>query len=80
VYEGESSVARQENALGQLRDLAGLTFVEDNQKNYELVAGTSKQLSAVRAKGLIGRRLQADGKALEDLLASQDRITAELAK
>jgi lipopolysaccharide export system protein LptC len=78
--EKELSVARQENALAQLRDLAGLAFVQAGQKNYGLAAGTSKQFFsrtrevANQAPDLIGR------KALEDLLASQDKITAELAK
>ena len=32
--ENDLSVARQENALAQLRDLAGLAFVQASQKNY----------------------------------------------
>ena len=78
--ENDLSVARQENALAQLRDLAGLAFVQASQKNYGLAAGTSKQFFS-RTRELANRAPNANGRrALEDLLASQDRITAELAK
>jgi len=78
--ENALSVARQENALAQLRDLADLAFIQANQKNYGLAAGTSKPFFS-RARDVANRAPDANGrKALEDLLASQDKITAELAK
>lgn len=78
--ENDLSVARQENALAQLRDLAGLVFVQASQKNYGLAAGTSKQFFS-RTREVANRAPDANRrKALEDLLASQDKITAELAK
>lgn len=78
--ENDLSVARQENALAQLRDLAGLVFVQASQKNYGLAAGTSKQFFS-RTREVANRAPDANKrKALEDLLASQDKITAELAK
>lgn len=78
--ENDLSVARQENALAQLRDLAGLAFVQASQKNYGLAAGTSKQFFS-RTREVANRAPDANGrKALEDLLASQDKITTELAK
>jgi hypothetical protein len=78
--ENDLSVARQENALAQLRDLAGLVFVQASQKNYGLAAGTSKQFFS-RTREAANRAPNANRrKALEDLLASQDKITAELAK
>ena len=78
--ENDLSVARQENALAQLRDLAGLAFVQASQKNYGLAAGTSKQFFS-RTREVANRAPDANGrKALEDLLVSQDKITAELAK
>jgi hypothetical protein len=78
--ENELSTARQENALAQLRDLAGLAFVQASQKNYGLAAGTSQQFFS-RTREVANRAPDANGrKALEDLLASQDKITAELAK
>jgi hypothetical protein len=78
--ENDLSVARQENALAQLRDLAGLAFVQASQKNYGLAAGTSKQFFS-RTREAANLAPDANRrKALEDLLASQDKITAELAK
>ena len=78
--ENDLSVARQENALAQLHDLAALTFVQASQKNYGLAAGTSTQFFS-RTREVANRAPDANArKALEDLLASQDKITAELAK
>ena len=78
--ENDLSIARQENALAQLRDLAGLAFVQASQKNYGLAAGTSQQFFSL-TREVAHRAPDANRrKALEDLLASQDRITAELAK
>ncbi len=78
--ENDLSVARQENALAQLRDLAGLVFVQASQKNYGLAAGTSNQFFS-RTREVANRAPDANRrKALENLLASQDKITAELAK
>ncbi len=78
--ENDLSVARRENAVAQLRDLAGLAFVQASQKNYGLAAGTSQQFYS-RTREAANQTPDASGrKALEDLLASQDRIAAELAK
>ena len=78
--ENDLSVARQENALAQLSDLAGLAFVQASQENYGLATGTSKQFFS-RTREVANRAPDASGrKALEDLLAFQDKITAELAK
>lgn len=78
--ENDLSAAKQENSLGQLRDLAALTFVQASQKNYGLAAATSTQFFS-RARQMADRAPDANRRqALEDLLASQDKITAELAK
>jgi hypothetical protein len=78
--EDDLSVAKQEKALAQLRDLAALAFVQANQKNYGLAAGTSKQFFT-HTREAANQAPDANGrKALENLLASQDKITAELAK
>jgi hypothetical protein len=78
--ENDLSAAKQENALAQLRDLAGLAFLQASQKNYGLAAGTSQQFFS-RTREVANRAPDINGrKALEDLLASQDKITAELAK
>jgi hypothetical protein len=78
--ENDLSAATQENALAELRDLAGLAFVETSEKNYGLAAATSNQFFA-RTREIANRAPDANGrKALEDLLASQDKIAVALAK
>ena len=78
--EQDLSVATRENALAQLRDLAGLAFVQASQKNYGLAAGTSQQFFS-RTREAASQTPDPNGRnAFEQLLASQDRITAELAK
>jgi hypothetical protein len=78
--ESELSVARQENTLAGLRDLAALALVQASQKNYGLAAGTSKQFFS-RTREVANQAPDASGrKALEDLLTAQEKITAELAK
>jgi hypothetical protein len=78
--ENDLSAATQENALAELRDLAGLAFVQTSEKNYGLAAATSKQFFA-RTREIANWAPDANGrKALEDLLASQEKIGAELAK
>jgi hypothetical protein len=78
--ENDLSVAKQENVVAQLRDLAGLAFVQASQKNYGLAAETSKQFfSRTREAATLAPDANRR-KALQDLLASQDKIIAELAK
>jgi hypothetical protein len=78
--EKDLSTARQEDDLADLRDLAGLAFIQTSQKNYGLAVATSKQFFT-RTREIANRVPDANGrKALEDLLAYQDKITAEVAK
>ncbi len=78
--EGELRAARQASAGAELRDLAGLAYVQASQKNYGLAAGTSGRFFN-RAREAAGQSANASGrKALEEILSSRDRITAELAK
>jgi hypothetical protein len=78
--ENDLSLARQENALAELRDLAGLAFVQTSQKNYGLAAASSNRFFA-RTREIANQLPDANQrKALQDLLASQDKIAAELAK
>jgi hypothetical protein len=78
--EKELSEAKQENSLGQLRDLAGLAYLQASQKDYGLAAGTSSrffdstQAAANQAPDSSAR------KSLEDLLSFRDKITTGLAK
>ena len=72
--ESEVAQMRQRVADAELRDLAGLAYLQASQKNYGLAAET-----AARFFGRV-REVGAGRKAVEDLAAARDRITAELAK
>jgi hypothetical protein len=72
--------ARQENSMGQLRDLAAQAYFQAIQKNYGLAAGTSSRFfnRVPEVAGQMtdpGRR-----KSIEDLVSFRDKITAGLAK
>jgi hypothetical protein len=72
--------SRQTIAGGQLRDLIGLAYIQVNQRNYGLAAGTCSQFFS-RAREMANQSQDVTSrKALEDLLALQDRVTAELVK
>ncbi len=78
--ESELRQTQQENAGAQLRDLIGLAYVQANQKNFGLAAETSSRFFG-RAREMAGQAQDATNrKALEDLLALRDKVTAELAK
>jgi len=78
--DNELRQARQGNASAELRDLAALAYVQANAKNYGLAAATTTRFfNRVREVA----NLTADPnykKALENLLVSRDKVTAELAK
>jgi len=60
--------------------LIGLAYVQANQKNFGLCAETTSRFFS-RVRELANQTPDASSrKALEDLLALRDRITAELAK
>lgn len=78
--DGELHALQQANANAELRDLAGLSYVQASQKNYGLAAATSTRFFN-RARELAD--LAADPparKAMEDLMPPRDKIAAELAK
>ena len=78
--ENELRQSRQENAASQLRDLIGLAYVQANQKNFGLGAETTSRFFS-RAREMANQTPDASSrKALEDLMALRDRVTAELAK
>jgi hypothetical protein len=78
--ETELRQFRQEIAGDQLRDLIGLAYVQANQKNYGLAAETSSRFFG-RVREMANQTQAASSrKALEDLLALRDKVTAELAK
>ncbi len=78
--EEELRQSREQRAGAQLRDLVGLVYVQANQKNYGLAAETSSRFFT-RVREAANQVEDANRrKAVEDLLASQDKITGELAK
>jgi uncharacterized protein (DUF2267 family) len=78
--ENELRQSRQENAGAQLRDLISLAYVQANQKNFGLGAETTSRFFS-RVRKMANQTPDASSrKALEDLLALRDRVTAELAK
>lgn len=78
--ENELRAARHENDLAQLRDLAGLVYLQASQKDYGLAAGTSMRFFG-RTQEVANQTPDASGrKPLEDILTLRDKITTELAK
>ena len=78
--ENDLRQAQQENRLAQLRDLAGVAYLEASQKNYGLAAGASARFFE-RTREVAAQTPQSGGRtALQDLLSGQDKITALLAK
>ena len=77
--EKELRMARQENSLAQLQDLASLAYLQASQRDYGLAAGTSTRLFD-RIREVANQTLDSAGrKPLEDLLRLRDPITAKLA-
>lgn len=78
--EAELREARRQNSMAQLRDLAGLTYLQASQKNYGLAAGTSARFFQSTRQVADQTTDPAGKSALEGLLASRDKTTSELAK
>jgi outer membrane murein-binding lipoprotein Lpp len=78
--DAELRQARQASASAELRDLAGLAYVQANQKNYGIAAGTTARFFT-RVREVANQTPDAGARKIyEDLLISRDKITAELAK
>ena len=78
--ENDLRQAQQENRMGQLRDLAGITYLQASQKNYGLAAGTAARFFE-RTREAADQTPHSGGRsALEDLLSARDKIASELAK
>jgi hypothetical protein len=77
--EGELLAAREQNALAQLRDLAGLAYLQANQKDYGLAARTTTRLFD-GARQMANQTENAGRKqSIEGVLSLRDSITAKLA-
>jgi hypothetical protein len=78
--ESELRQARQGNASAELRDLVGLAYVQTSQKNYGIAAATTTRFFD-RVREVANQMPDPNSKrALDNLLVSRDKITAELAK
>ena len=78
--ENELREVKQENSLAQLRDLAGLVFLQASQNDYGLAAGTSTRLFD-RTQEIANHTADASRKKrLGTLLSLRDPITATLTK
>jgi hypothetical protein len=78
--DNELRQARHEYESAEIRDLAGLAYVQANQKNYGIAAETTARFFG-RVREMANQTTDAAAKkSLEDLLASRDKITADLAK
>ncbi len=73
-------LAEFKNRLGQLRERVALIYVETNQKNYGIAAQHSTEFFNQLRQVTNETSDQTLKKALEDLLAIRDTITAHLAK
>jgi hypothetical protein len=78
--DSELRQAREAYAGADLRDLMSLAYLQANQKNFGLAAETSGRFFNRVREVANQTEDAARRKALEDLLAPRDRITAELAK
>ena len=78
--ERELGEARRENSLAELRDLAGLAYLQASQKDYGLAAGTSTRFFD-RTRQVASQTPDSSGrKPLEDLMNLRDQITGALAR
>ena len=78
--ENELRQSRQDAAGAELRELIGFAYVQASQKNYGLAAETSSRFFT-RAREAANQTQDANHrKALEELLAMRDGVTAALAK
>jgi outer membrane murein-binding lipoprotein Lpp len=69
-----------ENSSAELRDLAGLAYIQASQKNYGNAAGTTARFFN-RVREAANQTPDANArKTYEDLLISRDKIAAQLAK
>src|SRR3954449_6142478 len=78
--EAELLQSRKEKAGAQLRDLISLAYFQANQKNFGLAAETTSRFFSLAREMANGAGDANSRKALENLLALRDKVTAELAK
>jgi hypothetical protein len=78
--EAELLQARLESSSAELRDLAGLAYIQASQRNYGIAAETASRFFS-RVREAANQTSNANArKTYEDLLVSRDKIAAQLAK
>ena len=76
----ELKAAQWQNRMAELRDLAGMMFLETSQKNYGL-AGQHASRFFTQARAMLGETSDPNIQAfLTEALSRQNAITANLAK
>jgi hypothetical protein len=72
--------ARQESARAELRDVAGLLYLQASQRDYGLAATTSTRFFE-RTRELANQESDTSRRqSLENLLSLRDQVTSQLAK
>ena len=78
--EAELRQAQMGNTSAELRDLAGLAYIQASQRNYGIAAETASRFFN-RVREAANQTPDASArKTYEDLLISRDKIAAQLAK
>src|ERR1041384_7067059 len=77
--EEEVRLARQHSRMAEVRDLAGLAYLQASQKNYGMAAGTCARFFQLVPEVAAAEPAGPVRKGLEDLMGGPDQITAELA-
>src|ERR1041384_7473840 len=78
--EEEVRLARHQSSMAEIRDLAGLAYLQASQKNYGMAAGTSARFFQLVPAVAAAEPAGPVRKGLEDLMGPRHKITPELAK
>lgn len=77
--DGDLQSLRQQYAAEQLRDMIGLVYFQASQKNYGMAGETASRFFS-RVREVASQMPDETRKALENLSAPRDKVTAALAK
>jgi hypothetical protein len=78
--ESELRQATMDNRMSHVRDLAGLAYLQANQKNYGLAAESTARFFQITREVFNQTQDNARRKALEELLSSGEKIASELSR
>jgi hypothetical protein len=80
ALSAQLNIAHQQADLAELRDLAGLLYLQASQKDYGLAATTSSRFFERTSQLALHSQLPGRKQPLEDLLQLRDPITAAIAQ